>query len=61
MSVVTRIDSRSDNNSSFQLHDADGNILAVIKALTPSSQYEITTRSDVVVVKENGAVLKRKN
>ncbi|QHJ79820.1 MAG: hypothetical protein [Caudoviricetes sp.] len=61
MSVVTRIDSRSDNNKSLQLQDADGNIIAVIRALTPSSQYELTTHRDVVIVKSNGAVLKRKD
>ena len=60
MSVVIRIDSRSENNHSFHVCDADGNILAVIKALTPSSQFEITTRFDMHVEKENGAVLKRK-
>lgn len=60
MSVVTRIDSRSENNSSIQLLDANGNILAIVKALSPSCHCEITSRSDIKVVKENGAVLKRK-
>ena len=61
MSVVTRIDSRSENNNSFQIRNAvSGKVLAVVETLCPETRLRIGTGDDVVIVKSNGAILKRK-
>lgn len=71
MSVMTRIDARSQNNNSIQVHDSDGNILAVIEAvksveesnipkLRNEANLRVTTADGIKIVKGNGAILRKK-
>lgn len=71
MSVITRIDARSQSNNSIQIHDKDGEIIAVIEAvksteekkvskLRNESNLRITTADGIKIVKGNGAILRKK-
>jgi len=60
MSVITRIDARSKNNTGFQIRDLKGNILAHIETLGSDTVLQISTSDTVEVVKSNGVKLKRK-
>jgi len=61
MGVITRIDSRSGVNNSFQLRNADGVIIASIESLSTNVKLSITTAAGIRIVKSNGAILKRKD
>lgn len=71
MSVITRIDARSQSNNSIQIHDKDGEIIAVIEAvksteekkvskLRNESNLRITTADGIKIVKGNGAILRKR-
>lgn len=71
MAVQTRIDARSSVNSSIQIQDADGKILATVEVVRSNEEsnigklrneanLRITTASDVRIVKQNGAILRRR-
>lgn len=71
MSVITRIDARSQSNNQIHIRNSDGEIVAVIEAvksheesniskLRNESNLRITTIDGVDVVKGNGTVLRKK-
>lgn len=61
MSVVTRIDSRSKNNSGFEIRDAEtGKTLVFVEALGHETELRISSSDAVKIVKSNGVELKRK-
>lgn len=71
MAVQTRIDARSSVNSSIQIQDADGKILATVEVVRSNEEsnigklrneanLRITTANDVRIVKQNGAILRRR-
>jgi hypothetical protein len=55
MSLKTRLDGRSEENSSFQIKNPDGVVLAEIKLLGESgSTLEISTLDGLFIEKPNG-------
>ncbi len=61
MSLKTRLDGRSKDNSLLHLKDRDGNILATVKVLDSQSvTLEVTTIDSVYIEKENGWSSKNK-
>lgn len=70
MAVLTRIDARSQKNNSLQVQDLDGNILCVVEAVSNTcgdsskaaheANLRIHTSDKVVIVKGNGAILRKK-
>jgi len=55
MSLKTRLDGRSKDNSSFQIKNEAGEVLAYIKlADITSSTLEITTKEGLYIEKPNG-------
>ncbi len=61
MSLKTRLDGRSKDNSLLHLKDRDGNILATVRVLDSQSvTLEVTTIDSVYIEKENGWSSKNK-
>lgn len=71
MAVITRIDARSQHNNSFHIQDVFGNIIATIEVIPIESgsnilklcneaNLRIHTADDIRVVKQSGAVLRKK-
>lgn len=59
--LKTRIDGRSEDNSSFSICDANGEVFANIKLLgKKGSTLEIETKPELHVEKPNGWSSKRK-
>ena len=55
MSLVTRLDGRSQNNNSFQIINIEGKIIAEISIKDNfSATLEITTQPDLHIKKSNG-------
>jgi len=55
MSLKTRLDGRSTDNSSLSIVDENGNLVAEIKVLDKSSTtLEITTKEGLHIEKPNG-------
>lgn len=55
MSLKTRLDGRSAENSSFELCDENGKLLATIKSAHPTSiALEISTEDGLHIRKPNG-------
>lgn len=55
MSLKTRLDGRSEDNSSFKIKDAQGNEIAQIKLLdSAGATLEITTQDGLLISKPNG-------
>ena len=53
--LKTRLDGRSEENSSFQIKDKDNNVLATVKVLdTSSTTLEIDTLDGLHISKPNG-------
>lgn len=61
MTLKTRLDGRSEQNSSFLLKDSQGKVIAKIKAIDHSgSTLEVTTEEGHYIEKPNGWNSKRK-
>ena len=54
MALVTRLDSRSEKNKSFQIKDADGNEVATISAANSKVELSIETKDGAYITKPNG-------
>ena len=55
MSLKTRLDGRTEDNSSFQIKNESGEVLAEIKLLDSSgSTLEVTTKEGLHIEKPNG-------
>ena len=55
MSLKTRLDGRSEGNSSFLIKDKDGNLVANIKLLNEDSiTLEISTKEGLHIEKPSG-------
>lgn len=55
MSLKTRLDGRSDVNSSFTIKNEQGEVLAIIKAVTPVSvTLDIDTAKGLYIEKPSG-------
>ncbi|QQV88355.1 hypothetical protein pEaSNUABM27_00053 [Erwinia phage pEa_SNUABM_27] len=61
MSVITRIDARSKNNTGFEIRDAvTGKTLVIVETLGTETELRISSSEAVEIVKSNGVKLKRK-
>ena len=55
MTLKTRLDGRAEENSSFQIKDSQGEVLAEIRLLTGAgSTLEISTKAGLHIEKPNG-------
>ena len=55
MSLKTRIDGRSKENSSFQIKDEEGVLIAEVRLSdTVSTTLEVTTKKGLYIEKPNG-------
>ena len=55
MSLKTRLDGRSKDNSSFQIKDEEGVLVAEVRLSdTASTTLEITTKEGLYIEKPNG-------
>ena len=55
MSLKTRLDGRSEDNSSFEVKNKEGEVLATIKLISTSSvTLEVSTVSDLHIEKPSG-------
>ena len=55
MSLKTRLDGRSEENSSFTIKNDDGEILAVVSLVgSASATLEVETLSSLYIAKPNG-------
>ena len=55
MSLKTRLDGRSDDNSSFQIKDPEGNLIATVKLLDGNSvTLEVSTKEGLFIEKPSG-------
>ena len=56
MSLKTRLNGKSEGNSSLEIKDQDGNVLAQVSVPegSPSITLEITTKDGLYIEKPNG-------
>jgi len=56
MSLKTRLSGKSESNSSLEIRDEDGSLIASVKVLegSPSITLEITTKAGLHIEKPNG-------
>lgn len=54
MALITRLDSRSDDNSELKIKDEQGIVIATISCNSPSCELAITTRDGLYIEKPNG-------
>mgnify|MGYP003599136096 CR=1 FL=1 len=59
MALRTRLDSRSDGNNRLAIVDADGAVIAIIKAVSDKVEVDITTATGLHIEKPNGFSSKR--